>query len=363
MLLDRLLDGLDVGVADFVICDIRAGASFIAPERAQSTVHYVLAGEASARTMDGRAMRLTAHTVVIVPPRACLVISCGSAGTLSLPRPECRTLTGDWKHVTVGTGAPGVMLVCGTLRARHRAGGGLFDLLSTPMVESVADEPRFREPFSRLLDELAAPQAGTRTLAALLMGECLTVLLRRYCVDGECRAPWVIGLEDRRFGAVISAVVGQPQYPFTLQGLAQMARMSRTAFAQNFKKAFRRTPMDFVREVRLRCAARLLACTSLPVKTIAWRVGFSSRSHFSRAFKAFASEDPVRYRARRAGGFLQAEGWYAGPLPHRGGPSGADSRGGRGSAMRTTIAPYPEDPRGTFGKQPENQARGDRRRQ
>lgn len=324
MLLDQLLDGLDVGVADFAICEIREGASFIAPESAQSTLHYVLSGEAVARTLDGRGLRLSAHTVVIVPPRVCLVISCGRDGPIALPRPECRLLSADWKHIIVGTGGAGVALVCGTLQARHRAGGGLFDLLSAPLVESVADEACFREPFVRLLGELAAPRAGTRTLAALLMSECLTVLLRRYCVGEECRAPWVVALEDRRFGAVISAVLAHPGHPFTLDTLARMARMGRTAFAQNFKKAFRRTPMGFVREVRLRSAARLLACTSLPVKTIAWRVGFSSRSYFSRAFKAFTGEDPVRYRARCAGGFLQAGRGHIDPPPRQQGPGRVD---------------------------------------
>lgn len=324
MLLDQLLDGLDVGVTDFAICEIRDGASFIAPESAQSSLHYVLSGEATARTLDGRCLRLSAHTVVIVPPRVCLVITCGRDDPMALPRPECRVLSADWKHIIVGTGGAGVVLVCGALQARHRAGAGLFDLLAAPLVESVADEAHFREPFARLLDELAAPRAGTRTLAALLTIECLAVLLRRYCIGDECRAPWVVGLEDRRFGAVISAVLAHPGHPFTLDTLARMASMGRTAFAQNFKKAFRRTPMDFVREVRLRSAARLLACTNLPVKTIAWRVGFSSRSQFSRAFKAFTGEDPVRYRARCAGGFLQARGRYIDPPPHQRGPGGVD---------------------------------------
>jgi AraC-like DNA-binding protein len=55
--------------------------------------------------------------------------------------------------------------------------------------------------------------------------------------------------------------------------------------------------MDFVKEVRMRRAARFLAATDLPVKTIASRVGFESRSYFSRAFKAFAGVDPAGFRA------------------------------------------------------------------
>ena len=73
--------------------------------------------------------------------------------------------------------------------------------------------------------------------------------------------------------------------------------MSRGAFAEHFREAFGRTPIDSLREIRLRRAAQLLTATDLPVKTIASRVGFESRSYFSRAFKDFAGIDPAGYRA------------------------------------------------------------------
>ena len=34
---------------------------------------------------------------------------------------------------------------------------------------------------------------------------------------------------------------------------------------------------------------------------MAGRVGFASRSHFSRAFKAYAGSDPAAYRAAKSG--------------------------------------------------------------
>ncbi len=73
--------------------------------------------------------------------------------------------------------------------------------------------------------------------------------------------------------------------------------MSRAAFAERFRATFERSPMAFLRDLRLRRAARLLAETDLPVKTVAGRVGFASRSHFSRAFKASFGADPAAYRA------------------------------------------------------------------
>jgi transcriptional regulator GlxA family with amidase domain len=55
--------------------------------------------------------------------------------------------------------------------------------------------------------------------------------------------------------------------------------------------------MDFVREIRLRGAARLLKQTKDPIKTIAARMGYSSRSNFSHAFSEFFGVAPAEYRS------------------------------------------------------------------
>jgi transcriptional regulator GlxA family with amidase domain len=92
-------------------------------------------------------------------------------------------------------------------------------------------------------------------------------------------------------------MVDQPGASFTLERLAQLAGMSRSAFAHHFKKAFGRPAMDVLREVRLRRAAHLLRATDLPVKLVASQVGFGSRSHFSRAFRTHSGQDPAGFRA------------------------------------------------------------------
>lgn len=43
-------------------------------------------------------------------------------------------------------------------------------------------------------------------------------------------------------------------------------------------------------------AEALLRNTDLPVKTIAGKIGFASRSHFSRLFSKFSGRDPTAYR-------------------------------------------------------------------
>ncbi len=70
----------------------------------------------------------------------------------------------------------------------------------------------------------------------------------------------------------------------------------RSAFSAHFARAFGQSPHGFLTERRLRQAARFLETTELPIKTIAGKIGYRSRSNFSRAFKAMYGIDPLAYR-------------------------------------------------------------------
>jgi AraC-like DNA-binding protein len=81
-----------------------------------------------------------------------------------------------------------------------------------------------------------------------------------------------------------------------LKSLAEQAGMSRSGFALQFASAFGITPMEFVKGVRLRFAAKLLRGTDLPVSVIASKIGYASRTHFSRTFRAAYGQDPQSFR-------------------------------------------------------------------
>jgi transcriptional regulator GlxA family with amidase domain len=55
--------------------------------------------------------------------------------------------------------------------------------------------------------------------------------------------------------------------------------------------------MKLVNQVRLERAAKLLHVSALPVEQVAQRCGFSSRSHFSKAFKNHTGLSPAEFRS------------------------------------------------------------------
>ena len=103
-------------------------------------------------------------------------------------------------------------------------------------------------------------------------------------------------MADTRLSRALHAMFEQPAVAYTVDSLALIAGMSRSAFASAFRRTFGQSPMSLVKLVRLRRAGEILITTTLPVAEVAKRVGFSSRSNFSVAFTELHGMDPSGFR-------------------------------------------------------------------
>lgn len=83
----------------------------------------------------------------------------------------------------------------------------------------------------------------------------------------------------------------------SVESLAEVAHLSVSALERRFKKYLSKTPKQFITEVRLENARRLLVDSSLTIADIAYRCGFSDHSYFSKQFKYLFDELPSELRA------------------------------------------------------------------
>jgi len=295
--IERLLSAFHVAVEPFAICEVHGGWRMDLDELGFVTVHYVLAGRGTIEIGRGHHFAFAPDTIIIVPRGMAQKISAPNARRVSRGAEDnCLPLPEGLRWLTAGSGAREIVVACGRIRATYGAETGIFDTLDAPIVEAFGAGHPIHHSFQTLLAELSEPALGTKALAEMLMKQCLIYVLRRLAGRGDPRLPWLSAAENPKLGAAVEAMLSDPGRAHSVEDLAQLAGMSRSAFSAHFTQAFGQSPHGFLTESRLRHAAHFLATTGLPVKTIAGKIGYRSRSNFSRAFKARYGLDPATYR-------------------------------------------------------------------
>nr|WP_245269693.1 AraC family transcriptional regulator [Ensifer sp. WSM1721] len=82
----------------------------------------------------------------------------------------------------------------------------------------------------------------------------------------------------------------------SLSEVAAIAGMPLDTFARRFKETTGRPPYAYILEERVRRAELLLRDTGLAIGAIAFRLGFSSQSHFTTTFRRLKGITPRTYR-------------------------------------------------------------------
>ena len=84
--------------------------------------------------------------------------------------------------------------------------------------------------------------------------------------------------------------------PVTLEQVADVAAMSIPTFCRFFKKNIKKTYFDFIQDLRISHACKLLTSSNKPVMEICYESGYNSWAHFSKQFKHVKKMTPSQYR-------------------------------------------------------------------
>jgi AraC-like DNA-binding protein len=137
--------------------------------------------------------------------------------------------------------------------------------------------------------------AGTSFAASY--GELLAAAMRTQWLDSLDEPVDVATDLAPELHRVVAAVSRDPAHPWTLQELARLAHLSRSSLGERFREALATTPLQLVREARMRRARELLADADHSVTHVAFAVGYGSVAAFSRAFTAVHGTTPRGWRA------------------------------------------------------------------
>lgn len=200
--------------------------------------------------------------------------------------------------------APLAIVVCGLYQFQTPPIHPLFAELPDVIVIRAGEIPSHSPLYvaqQLLAAELAQEGQGSESVVKALVDVAFHYILRNWLDRaGESKGldakRWSLVFKDAHLNKAIQAVHAQPEFDWTLEGLAQVAGLSRAAFAQRFKRIAGDTPAHYLSRVRIQRAMDLLRATDDSMDRIAERVGYGDPFVFSKAFKRIQGVSPREFR-------------------------------------------------------------------
>jgi AraC-like DNA-binding protein len=248
--------------------------------------------------VDGQdAITLQAGDFVLLPTTPGFTLSGFEPVTLTRINPKTLpSSTADIRHGRRG-GRADVRLFGGYFVFESPDAGLLVSLL--PKLVHVRGVERLCV-LVRLVGEESSESRSGRDLILSRLVEVLLIEALRSTQGDQAPAGLLRGLSDTRLAAAIRQMHGNPARSWTVPQLAKEASLSRSAFFDRFTRAVGMPPMEYLLAWRMAVAKDLLRREELGLAAVAERVGYSSASTFSIAFRRYVGQPPGRYARAEA---------------------------------------------------------------
>jgi AraC family transcriptional activator of mtrCDE len=301
--LDRLLATLEVSYVMLARCLVSSGNQLQLPATAMPGMHYNLSGCGRLVVSDIPPIELRPHTLVIMPLNRSFRLEAandrGHFTNLALVdyAPQFKPGSSMQRFVAGDANSPEILLICGFFKASYGSSIDVFDRMSDPIVESFTAKDRLDQKLEDAVAELISQEVGSGAMSAALMKQVLVSVLRRSLASQNLWVERFSVLKDPQVARAFADMVARPGSPHTVITLCHTAGLSRSAFMVRFREAFGESPMEILRQIRMRHAAALLEADALSIDQVAGACGYASRSSFFRAFQKSVGNDPSQFRA------------------------------------------------------------------
>jgi AraC-like DNA-binding protein len=106
--------------------------------------------------------------------------------------------------------------------------------------------------------------------------------------------------DTERLNKVYKYVIDNIQHEISLGMAASIANLSTAAFCRYFRKRTNKTFVQFLNEIRIGQACRLLVNENQSIGSICYSCGYNNNSYFIRQFKTITGFTPLGYRKKFA---------------------------------------------------------------
>lgn len=146
--------------------------------------------------------------------------------------------------------------------------------------------------------ELKEQNYGRREMISSLIDQLTLYLLRKHVNTAKSDDMELsrVGIVDRRLRRSIEYMHDNCHRELKLDEIADAAYLSEFHFARLFKKVTGISPHQYLANLRIDRAKKLLAETDLSITEIGIRVGYAGHSHFTKIFRQAIGMAPSEFR-------------------------------------------------------------------
>lgn len=262
--------------------------------------HLVLDGEVEFATPDA-SFTLNSGDFVLFPKGEGHILNDGKvAQATPLQNLPIKQITERYEVLEFGGGGKQTSLICGALVFEHPLSIKLMGVLPQfiKIDASSEDSVGIVKSISEILGiEAQRLSVGAEAVIARLADILVIAAMRQYLSQlGDEQLGWISAMEDDRIGKALKLIHDQPAKHWLLEDLATTVGMSRTSFAEHFRRLVGNTPMDYLTEWRMSLAYSKLQLSKDTILSIALDIGYQSEAAFSRAFKKVIGRSPSEVR-------------------------------------------------------------------
>lgn len=194
---------------------------------------------------------------------------------------------------------PATRVVCGYFDFDSPQANPL--LAALPEVVHIRGETAATQDWLDMLLRLIAAEserdaAGRDVVIDRLADVLFIQVIRAYMQDHQDSQGLLAALADQRINRVLQAVHAAPEQAWSVAQLADIAAMSRAAFAKRFNELVGQAPMTYVAHWRMQRAYEWLRTTDRSVAAIAECCGYQTEAAFRKAFKQHMGVGPGAVR-------------------------------------------------------------------
>jgi AraC-like DNA-binding protein len=205
---------------------------------------------------------------------------------LFFPKPQA--------HRIIGSESNPPQLVCASIIYDETTVNPIADALPPLLHFNLDDSPKLKQTSFWLFEEAFEERCGREPMINSLTDIFIIHVLRHVLNNKIMQHGMLAGLAHPQLSKVILAIQKAPERQWGLEEMAEIALMSRSKFADLFKRVVGQSPGDYVIDWRIVIAKSLLQ-QKKPVALVANAVGYENGSALARVFRKKLNLSPKQW--------------------------------------------------------------------